>query len=92
MENKVFELIEKLYVEMKEGFKSVDNRFEKLDTEVNEIKRELSSVNKTVIKIEQDHGAKLDVLFDGQKQHTEQLDRIEKEVAKHEEVIIRRVK
>ncbi len=35
---------------------------------------------------------KLDTLFDGYKQNSDKLDRIEKEVSKQEEIILRRIK
>ena len=35
---------------------------------------------------------KIDALFDGYKQNADKLDRIEKEVSKHEEIILRRIK
>lgn len=53
---------------------------------------EIADIKKVVLNIEQEHGQKLDALFDGYKQNSEQLNRIEDEVAKHEEVILRRVK
>ena len=82
MENeKLFELMEKMYVELKDIKKEVKCNTEKTN-----------NVEKTVIRIENDHGKRLEALFDGYKQNTEQLNRIEKEVAMHEEVILRRVK
>jgi len=69
---------EKMYAEMQEGFKSVNER--------------LSFLEKTVSRIEIDHGQKLSALFDGYVQNSEKLDRIETEVAKHEEFIIKRIK
>ena len=42
--------------------------------------------------MEQDHGKKLEALFDGYKQNAEQLNNIENEISKHEEVILRRIK
>ena len=63
---------------MKEGFKEVNIRIENVE-------------NKVII-IEQEHGKKLDVLFDGYKQNGDKLDRIENEVSKHEEIILRRVR
>lgn len=92
MEDKAFELIEKMYVEMKNGFGQVNQRFDGIEKDIKEVKTRLSSVEKTVLHIEQDHGQKLQALFDGHKQHSDQLDRIEKEVALHEEVILRKVK
>lgn len=82
MENeKLFELMEKMYLELKDIKKEAKSNTEKID-----------SVEKTVIRIENDHGKSLEALFDGYKQNAEQLNRIEKEVAMHEEVILRRVK
>lgn len=82
MENeKLFELMEKMYVELQEIKKNVKSNTEKID-----------SVDKTVLRIEQNHGKKLEALFDGYKQNAEQLNMIEKEVSKHEEVILRRVR
>jgi hypothetical protein len=52
----------------------------------------IESVEKTVLRIEQNHGKKLEALFDGYKQNAEQLNNIEKEISKHEEVILRRVR
>ncbi len=64
--------------EMQEGFK--------------EIREEIKGTKDKVIIIEQEHGKKLDALFDGYKQNSEKLDRIEKEVSRHEEIILRRIK
>ena len=57
-----------------------------------EVKNDLKFVKETVIRIENDHGQKLGALFDGYKLNSEKLDRIEKEVAKHEEFILKRIK
>lgn len=75
---KLFELMEKMYGEMQKGFKKVDGR--------------LTNVENTVTRIEYDHGQKLEALFDGYKQNTETLNRIEDQVARHEAIIIRKVK
>ena len=56
------------------------------------IESELSSVKRITIDMEQSHGKQLVALFDGYKQNADKLDRIEKEVSKHEEVILRRIK
>ena len=82
MEDKVFELLTQLYSEMNARFDKVDTRLDKSENEL----------LKTNMKIEHDVLPKLDVLFDGYKQNSEQLSRIESEVIKHEEVILRRIK
>jgi len=60
--------------------------------EIKGIEEIVNSINNAVIKIENVHGDKLSALFDGWKQNTEQLKRIEKEVSRHEEVILRKIK
>ena len=75
---RLFEFMTKIYGEMREGFK--------------EIREEIKGTKDKVIIIEQEHGKKLDALFDGYKQNSEKLDRIEKEVSRHEEIIHRRIK
>lgn len=89
---KLFELMEKMYVEMKDGFKKVDERFSTLEGDVSGLKEDVSSVKKTAAKIEVEHGSKLNALLDGYKQNSEQIEQIKNEVIKHEEVILRRVK
>jgi len=54
-----------------------------------EIKNE---VRKTNTKIDHEIIPKITTLFDGYKQNSDKLDRIEKEVSKHEEIILRRIK
>lgn len=77
-EEKILNLVEKMYTEFTGRFESIETR--------------LTSVENTVTRIENNHGEKLSVLFDGYKQNSDKLDRIEKEVAKHEEVILRRIR
>ncbi len=77
----------------------VDNRLTKVESELTEVKGELTEVKadvrftkETVVKIENDHGQKLKALFDGYELHSEKLDRIEQEVSKHDEFILKRLK
>ncbi len=63
-----------------------------LKGEMQDLKIEVADIKKRVIHIENDHGAKLDALFDGYKQNDEKLTRIEAEVSKHDEFIMRRIK
>jgi uncharacterized protein involved in exopolysaccharide biosynthesis len=59
--------------------------------EVRAIKTEIKEIKQSIAKIETEHGEKLAALFDGYTQNTQQLERIENEVKKHEEVILRKV-
>ncbi|NLJ78739.1 MAG: hypothetical protein GX329_05190 [Tissierellia bacterium] len=77
----LFEFMTKMYAEMQEGFSKMRQGF-----------KEVEEIKNRVITIEQDHGKKLDILLDGYKQNAERLDRIEEEVSKHEEIILRRIK
>ncbi len=87
MEDKVFDLMEKMYAEMKQQFELVNKKFELVNKKLDE------KADKTdIVKLENDLVPKIEALFDGYKQNTEKLDRIEKEVSKQEEIIMRRVK
>lgn len=95
----LFELITKMYGEMQEGFKDVNGRLDKVEGRLDGVEGrldgvegELANIKKTVIHIENDHGKKLQALFDGHTQLNSQLERIENEVTRHEEIIIRKVK
>ena len=106
MEDKTFELIEKLYGEfvgfrqetrdrfdgVDKRFDGIDNRLDGVDKRFEGIDNRLDSIDKRLAFIEQDHGKKLQALFDGYKQHSDQLDRIEEKVSKHEDIIMRKVK
>ena len=85
---KIYDLLEKVYIELQETKDEVKG----VKDEVKGVKDEVKEVKDRVTIIEQDHGKKLDALFDGYKQNSEKLDRIEKELAKHDEIILRRIK
>ena len=61
MEDKIFEFMEKMYADLKNEIKLV-----KVD-----LSAEIQKVGNQVIKLENDHGKKLDALFDGYKQLAE---------------------
>ncbi len=78
MDDKLFELVEKMYLDMNRRFDTME--------------KEIKTIGSQVLKLENELKPKTEALFDGYKQHTEILDRIEKEVSKQEEIIMRRVK
>lgn len=78
--------------DLKKGQESLEKGQESLKKGQENLENEVKQINKIVTNIENDHGNKIQALFDGQKQIFEKLDRIEKEVAKHEEFILKRVK
>lgn len=88
----LFELITKMYGEMQEGFREVKGRLDRVEGRLDGVEGRLDRVEKIVLHIEDDHGKKLQALFDGHTQLNSQLERIENEVTRHEEIIIRKVK
>jgi hypothetical protein len=82
MDDKLFELVEKMYSDLKNEISSVKK----------DLTNEIRTVGNQVLKMENEIKPKIEVLFDGYKQNTETLERIEKEVSKQEEIIMRRVK
>lgn len=66
--------------------------FELIEKMYSDLSSEIRDVKNTVTRIEHEHGKKLDALFDGYVQNTEQLKRIEMEVSRHEEIILRKIK
>lgn len=82
---KLFEFMTKMYSDMQDGFKKVDGMLDTLECDV-------KSLKKAVLDIEQDHSKKFEIIFVGLTQHTDQLNRIEEEDKKHDEVILRRIK
>lgn len=89
MESKIYDLIEKMHLEMQNGFQQVNTRINKLEIE---LKGDVRRIEQNLARIEHDHGEKFSALFDGYVQNSQKLDRIEREVQKHEEFIIKRVK
>lgn len=78
---KLFELMEKMYAEMQDIKKDVKGNSNKID-----------NLEKIVLRMEQNHGQRLEALFDGYIQNAHKIDKIEREVSKQEEVILRRIK
>jgi hypothetical protein len=60
--------------------------------ELAEVKADVKFTKETVVRIENDHGQKLNALFDGYKLNSERLERIESKVTQHEEIILKRIR
>ena len=88
-EEKILGLLEKVYIELQETKKDLKETKESLREEM---KQGFKKLGDRLVYIENDHGKKLSALFDGYKQNSDKLDRIEAEVSKHEEIILRRVR
>ncbi len=80
LEDKVFELLTKMYSEMTEQFKEIKG---KLDEKADK---------SDIVRMENELNPKVKALFDGYKQHTDKLEHIEKEVSRQDEIIMRRIK
>ncbi len=80
MEDKTLEILTKMYSEMTEQFKQMNDKLDK-------------KADKTdIVRLENELKPKVEVLFDGNKQHTDILERIENKVSQQEEFILKRVK
>jgi len=86
-----------------EGQARTEKRMDKLEKsqdilarEVMAVKSKTDEVNtnltKLALRIENEVEPKISVLFEGHKQLTEQLTRIEEQVSKHDEYILKRIK
>ena len=87
-----FDGVDKRFDGVDKRFDGVDKRFDGVDERFEGIDMRLDGIDKRLLFIEQDHGKKLQALFDGYKQHSDQLDRIEAKVSAHEDIIVRKVK
>ena len=89
MENdKIFELMTKMYAEMQDDFKDVKNELQSHGERLNKME---SKMTKMDIKLEE-LDTKVDLSLEGHKTNTEQLNRIEEEVSKHQDFILKRIK
>lgn len=91
MEDKLYELVEKMYVEMQKGFNQVDKKIEQTNKRIDNLENGVNDINKTVLKIEQNHGEQLFAFFDGHgsitqtlADHTDRLQRIEEKSETHD--------
>lgn len=97
MENeKLFELMEKMYADLKGGQDNLRKEISGIKSDMGNLKSDVggikSDIRKMGIKLDEEITPKLESLFDGYKQNSEQLTRIEKQVSEHEDVILRKVK
>lgn len=67
MEDKIFDLLAKLHSDMTEQFKSV--------------KEDIKGLKNDIIRMENNHGKKLDALFDGYKQLSEGQEEVKSQVS-----------
>lgn len=92
MEDKSFELLTKMYSEMKEQFAAVNGRISAIDGRIDTLQSEVKTISNQVIRFENDLKPKVEAALDGYKQHADILERIEKEVTRQDEIIMRRIK
>jgi len=83
MDDKIFEMFEKLYGRMEDGFKEIRTEMA--------TKEDVARLEGNLARLEHAHGQKLDALFDGYKSNTEAIQGLrtdvqllKKEVENHE--------
>lgn len=84
--------IDKMEVKMDKMEKRMDSMESKMNVMENKINDIDSEVKKINAKIDHEIMPKLSALFDGYKQNSDKLERIEDEVSKQEEIILRKIK
>ena len=89
----LFEFMTKMYGDLNGKIDGMGREVQGMKAEMQEGFKEVKSeIKKINTKIDHEVMPKIDALFDGHKQNADKLDRIEKEVSKHEEIILRRIK
>lgn len=100
-EDRILSLLEKLVSEVTElkagqakleaGQAKLEASQAKLEAGQAELEAGQAELKGDIFRIEHTHGQKLDALFDGYKQLSNKLDRIEEHVSKQDDDILRRV-
>lgn len=62
VEDKTFNLLEKMYIEFTKFREETNGRFDKVDADINELKDNVEGLKGDVVRIENKHGSKLDAL------------------------------
>lgn len=65
MEDKMFELMIKMYAEMKQGFVNVDSKFADIDNKFENIDNKLENLSRQVMSLENDLKPKVETALDG---------------------------
>ena len=90
MEEKTFELIEKMYSEMQKGFSAIRSEMAEGFTEVRrEMTEGFTEVRQSIVLLENKVDVNLKALYDGYQQNTESINRIEKKIDKLDEKVDR---
>lgn len=87
MEEKIYELMTKMYSEMQNGFTEVNKKLGVLETDVSGQKEVQTSLVKQVAKIENDLKPKIEAALDGYKVVYEKLEVLENKVDKLAETV-----
>lgn len=87
MEEKIYELMTKMYGEMQNGFTEVNKKLGVLETDVSGQKEVQTSLVKQVAKIENDLKPKIEAALDGYKVVYEKLEVLENKVDKLAETV-----
>lgn len=77
---------------LEDGQAKLESGQAKLESGQSNLATEIADVKAIAMHIENDHGRQLGLLVDGHMQNADKLSRIEAEITRHEEVILRRVR
>ncbi len=80
MEEKIFNLLEKMYNEMNEMRKDIQNNTQRMDKLETDLTQKMDNLQNNIVRLENDLTPKIKALFDGYIQKTDMLHRIEDKV------------
>jgi len=81
MQDKTFELVEKLYNRMEDGFNSVRAEIQDVKTE---LKQGIARMEQNMVRMEQKYDNKIDILFDAVQSNTEAINSLRSDMQKLE--------
>ena len=85
------EKIMEMFAQLLQGQTGTNSKIENLSQKIESLEENQLRLEKNQLRMENSLNPRIQVLFDGYKQHTDILERIEKEVTKQDEIIMRRV-
>ena len=80
MEDKTFELMEKMYIEFNKKFDKIDQRFDKIDQRFDSMESDVGGVKKDILRLENDLKPKVEAALYGYKVVYEKLQELQTEV------------
>ena len=79
-DDKLFEMMTKMYSEIQQGFGRVDARLDTMDIRMDNIENRMERSGQSVVRLEETLTGKIDSLFDGFQSHAESINEIDRKL------------